>query len=232
MKQLFYFILSFCLIINFISCDKYLDRSTHSLYNKPDLISAKSLIPNGLGYAQEFIFERSTLAGDQLNLSSWGGFNEIIWNTKTEWKEVNLKARLENSYLWLFITANEKQKFGIRISTNSKFESGFFELNADKLFVNSQSFKIEPPSPEVNISLSYRDNLLSLKINEKPIFEKSVNLTQRLFSFGSSLVGSVTVNSLQMTNSDNSTLWVSLLKHRLKSNVNRSFSVLLTKVIR
>ncbi|MGZ3690654.1 MAG: SGNH/GDSL hydrolase family protein [Pseudobdellovibrio sp.] len=170
------------------------------------MISAKSFIPNGLAYAQEFVFERSTLADDQLNLSGWGGFNELIWNTKTEWKEIDLKARLHNSYLWLFLTTNKEQKIGFRISTNSQFKSGFYELNADKQFIGSETFNIEPNLSEMNIRLSYENNLLVLKINDKLYFQKSINLPNRLFSFRSSLAGNVVVTDLQMHNVDNTVL--------------------------
>lgn len=210
MKLLIYCLLFFLLTINFLGCGRYLNRSTHVLFSKPDFISAKSFTPNGIAFAQEFVFDRTTLANDQLNLTNWGGFNEIIWNTKTDWKEINLKANLYNSYLWLFVIVDETKRVGFRISKNSQFESGFYEMSADKQFLHSEAFS---PAPDfsaldvMNIKLIYQNNVLAFRINDKLYFEKPIELKNKLFSFRSSNAGQVTVDDLRMFNNDGTQLF-------------------------
>ena len=52
-------------------------HSAHVLYQLPEWVSAKSVIPNGLISAKNFFLERQTLAGDELNLASLNGPNEV-----------------------------------------------------------------------------------------------------------------------------------------------------------
>ncbi|MBY0554669.1 SGNH/GDSL hydrolase family protein [bacterium] len=210
MKFFIYCLLFLLLTVNFFGCGRYLNRSTHVLFSKPDFISAKSFIPNGISFAQEFIFDRTTLANDQLNLTKWGGFNEVIWNTKSNWKEIGLKAHLYNSYLWLFVIVDETKRVGFRISKNPQFESGFYEMSANKLFLKSEAFTSALDFSAKNvmdIKLIYQNGQLALMIDDKIFFEKPIDLKNKLFSFRSSNVGQVVIDDLYMYNKDGTQLF-------------------------
>ena len=103
-------------------------RSAHVLYQKPEWVSAKSLIPNGLISAQEFFLERQTLAKDKLNLSEWNGPNEVHWNIDKAWNQLKLDVSLaDKAYVWIFIAQDENRRYAFRLSRNEKYKSGFYE---------------------------------------------------------------------------------------------------------
>ncbi len=160
------------------------------LYLRPEWVSAKSLIPNGLITAQEFFLERQTLAHDQLNLSAWNGPNEVFWNIKKNWSELELKASLApDAYLWIFIDQQPQHRFAFRLSRNKKFNSGFFELNAEREFLKKEYF-----DPEINdsgfqtISVSKANGSFVLAVNGITMFKKKLAGSEPpLISFRSSM---------------------------------------------
>ena len=133
-------IAGFALVIGFL-CYTVINHSAHVLYQLPEWVSAKSLIPNGLISAQEFFLERQTLAHDRLNLASWNGPNEVHWNVARGWDRLELDVSLApNAYVWIFFRQTENRRLAFRLSRNEKYKSGFFELNSGKEFVLKEFF--------------------------------------------------------------------------------------------
>lgn len=167
-----------------------ISHSAHVLYQLPDWISAKSLMPNGLISAQEFFLERQTLAYDRLNLASWNGPNEVHWNVPIGWNRLELDVMLApNSYLWIFFRQSENKRLGFRLSRHEKYKSGFFELNSGKEFIQKDFFEF-PPAKDVTrkVILMMDTNGTSLQVDGNIIFKKNIDSTiPQLLSFRSSL---------------------------------------------
>lgn len=199
MKILLFVLIFIFSLVNFVGCGQYLDRATNVLYSKPDFLTAKSFIPNGAASAQEFVFERPALAHDRLNLATWHGYNEVIWNQNEAWQEVGLKATLqESSYLWIFIINDTEQRLGFRISRNPLFKSGFFILNQDKEFKEVEAFELHDLNSTQEIKLNYQNQNLTLSLNNQKIYERNIRLEHQLLSLRSSLAGSLSVDDLYM----------------------------------
>ncbi|MGZ3690946.1 MAG: SGNH/GDSL hydrolase family protein [Pseudobdellovibrio sp.] len=186
MRKLFLPAGIFLFLVSFISCSKYLDRATHDLYQRPEWITAKSFIPNGLSGAQEFFFERQALAHDRLNLGTWSGFNEVYLNTPPNWKNFSATIDLEtDAYIWIFLLTNDRERLGLRLSRNPRFESGLYTLDQDKMMtliqkINFQYTKAFP------VKLNFEDKQLSFAVDDKPVFSRIIDPAEHRIAFRSS----------------------------------------------
>lgn len=179
-------------------------RSAHVLYQKPEWVSAKSLIPNGLISAQEFFLERQTLAKDRLNLSEWNGPNEAHWNINKVWDQFKFDVSLaDKAYIWIFVAQDEIRRYAFRLSRNEKFKSGFFELNLDKEFAQKNYFDYENKSSNFqNITIKNENNQINLLADDKMVFSKDFQTnTAPLISFRSSL-DKVIIDNIKLINKE------------------------------
>lgn len=190
----------FALVIGFL-CYTVISHSAHVLYQLPEWVSAKSLIPNGLISAQEFFLERQTLAHDRLNLSSWNGPNEVHWNVARGWDRLELDVSLApNAYVWIFFRQTENRRLAFRLSRNEKYKSGFFELNSGKEFVQREFFKFQATKDDFQKVIVVSDvNGTSLQVGNDVLFKKNIDpAIPQLLSFRSSL-NQVVLDNLKLT---------------------------------
>lgn len=178
-----------------------ISHSAHVLYQLPQWVSAKSLIPNGLISAQEFFLERQTLAHDRLNLASWNGPNEVHWNVPSGWNRLELEVSLsQNSYLWIFFRQTANRRLGFRLSRHEKYKSGFFELNSGKEFVQKELFEYSASTDEPQKVTVLSDiNGTSLQVDDNVLFSKEIDpAIPQLLSFRSSL-NQVVLDNLKLS---------------------------------
>lgn len=190
----------FALIICLL-CFSLINHSAHVLYQLPEWVSAKSLIPNGLISAQEFFLERQTLARDRLNLASWNGPNEVHWNVPRGWDRLELDVSLAaNSYLWIFFRQTENRRLAFRLSRNEKYKSGFFELNSEKEFVLRDIFEFSVANDEFQkVTVLSDETGTKLQVGNNVLFKKTVDpAIPQLLSFRSSL-NQVVLDNLKLT---------------------------------
>lgn len=195
-------IAGFALVIGFL-CYTVINHSAHVLYQLPEWVSAKSLIPNGLISAQEFFLERQTLAHDRLNLASWNGPNEVHWNVARGWDRLELDVSLApNAYVWIFFRQTENRRLAFRLSRNEKYKSGFFELNSGKEFVLKEFFELPAAKDEFQkVIVLSGINGTSLQVGADVLFRKNIDpAIPQLLSFRSSL-NQVVLDNLKLTGS-------------------------------
>lgn len=177
-------------IILFFGCvfftDFYIRHGTNVLYTHPNWVSAKSLIPNGLVTAQEFVFERQSLAHDKLKLGEWNGFNEVLWTPTQDWKQLSFDLELsDNSYLWIIFSQTPTERMAFRLSRNGQFKSGFFILNKDREFIRRTEFAYDYHEGH-RISVTNSGGKIKLQSGSQTLFEENLGV-QPLVSFRSGL---------------------------------------------
>ncbi len=111
---------------------QFLTKSIHTLSRDHNWLSMKRLSTNccwPMG-TMGFIEQRQVFAGNQLNLSEWHGFNELILNQNLPIKDIHFNVKFEQgSYVWIFFLQDHEARYGIRLSQNQLIPSGFFKLN-------------------------------------------------------------------------------------------------------
>lgn len=102
-------------------------------------IASKALLEQGVMGTLNFLSQPNTLAGEQLNLGAWHGFQEVLYRAPLALEEVACDVRLaENSYLILICNRTPQGFCGIRVSRNPRFPDLFFVARPDGEFTATQ----------------------------------------------------------------------------------------------
>ncbi len=120
------------ILLNAFVLNQFLAKSIHTLSRQKNWLSMKRLSTNccwPMG-TMGFIEQRQVFAGNQLNLSEWHGFNELILNRIIPVQEIKFNVKFEPaSYVWIYFLQDKNARYGFRLSQNQLIPSGFFKLD-------------------------------------------------------------------------------------------------------
>ncbi len=149
---------------------------------------------------QEFFEQRQPFAFNQLNLAEWHGHNEVTWSKAVgPWEELKFQLRLQpGAYVWLFISAMNQERYGLRISENAEFPSGFFTLDESARITEREPLNLKPSKSFNEVKVKISDEKVSFFLDNQLILEKELKLPpERSFSFRSGLKG-VTIDNVEL----------------------------------
>jgi len=102
-------------------------------------IASKALLEQGVMGTLNFLSQPNTLAGEQLHLGAWHGFQEVLYRAPLAFEEVDCDLRLaENAYLILICNRTPQGFCGVRLSRNPRFPDLFFVARPDGEFTATQ----------------------------------------------------------------------------------------------
>lgn len=139
----------FLILITSLLTEKYISLQSHTLASQQSWYSYKKLSNSyflGFMGADDFLFERQSLAGEKLNLGVWFGYQDILYKSPLkDFKTYQLDFRLDNekSYLWTYLNCDNSKCWALRTSAHPEYPSGLY------LILNSGEFTESIPLPQI-----------------------------------------------------------------------------------
>jgi len=160
---------------------------TNTLYYNGKWRSTKMLLKKGVMGANGFYFSRNSLRGGHLDLSSWWGYQEVIYKKPIVPKEISFDFLLtKDSYVIFEFNNNEERFFGIRISTHKKFNNVYFLCSDEGRFIFADQLEIPPLKLNKwnQAKITFGSNEVSFYLNRQFIKTMKIPLlAQQLFGF-------------------------------------------------
>jgi lysophospholipase L1-like esterase len=160
------------LLATSLSMERFVAYQRWTLKHNGNWLASKSYgtYHGGLMGAHQFMSERQPLAGRNLNLAEWHGFNEISYNKLLDLQKLDLKFKLlPESYLWIFFDQDGQDRIGIRLSRNSEFPSGIYRRLANRKLLQEKSLPLMA-STENHLTITSGEETsdpFRIKINEQ-----------------------------------------------------------------
>lgn len=137
-------VLILCVLTAFVT-EKLISIQSNTLASQQSWYSLKKLTNSyflGFMGADDFLFERQSLAGQKLNLGVWFGYQDVLYKKPLpDFKEyeVNFNLETEKSYLLIYLNCDREKCWAFRASANPEYPTALF------LIANSGEFlrKIE-----------------------------------------------------------------------------------------
>ncbi|MBY0553761.1 SGNH/GDSL hydrolase family protein [bacterium] len=119
-------VLFLCLMCAFV-LEKLIALQSHTLASQNSWYSFKKISSSyflGFMGSDEFLFERQSLAGQNLNLGTWFGYQDILYRKPLpDFKEYSVHFNLESekSYLLIYLNCDQEKCWAFRASANSEY---------------------------------------------------------------------------------------------------------------
>jgi lysophospholipase L1-like esterase len=120
-----------------------------------DWTSTKRLVEMELMGAPSYQSGTQALAGEQLNLHPWHGYQEVMLRPEAAPREVQFRCLLgEGAYVYFLFNRTQIFPYGdaayeaLRLSSSSDFSSGFFRVTGAGEFLARQEFPVPGLTPE------------------------------------------------------------------------------------
>ena len=120
--------------------------------------STKRLVEMGLNGAMPYQEGTQALAGEQLNLHPWHGFQEVVLRNEVVPREIQFRFLLgENAYLYFLFdrrrifpvgTKPEQSYQAVRLSASPEYPNGLFGVDGRGGFTSGESLNEPPLAPE------------------------------------------------------------------------------------
>ena len=102
-------------------------HSQNTLLQNTRWVSSKQRMQLHLVGSVDFLKARQPLAGNQLDLGTWSGFNEVLLNRMVELRTLRLRFRLKKkAHLSVMFARDTSGYLGLRFSRDPETPSGFF----------------------------------------------------------------------------------------------------------
>lgn len=135
-------IIILCTLVGLIAffSEKYISLQDLHLSAKTEWQSSKKLntVPVGLVGVNEFSTERQALAGEQLNLGAWFGYQDVFHSSPPQdFAAMKFKFTLEaeKSHLWMYLNCDNEKCLALRISSDPDFPGGIYLVRNDGEFI-------------------------------------------------------------------------------------------------
>lgn len=153
--------------------EKTIGQQTFNLAHQQNWYSLKYINSKyffGIPATLDFMFERTSLAGEKLNLSKWFGHHQIIYkNELTNLKELKIDFSLdtENSYLLVYLNCDDLKCWVYRASRNENLRSGFYLVEHDGRFIESKPLNNLTHSQLNQFNLRINNSQLEIFLNNE-----------------------------------------------------------------
>ncbi|NQU39101.1 MAG: SGNH/GDSL hydrolase family protein [Lentisphaerae bacterium] len=153
-----------------------------NLDNNGNWLSTKTLLENGVNGTYSFVDGTQSIAGQQLNLGAWCGFQEVIYRDRLAVGDLSFDFMLEpNAYISVIFNKTADGFAGMRFSVNPHFPNMFFTADADMRFLTREPFDL----PDLRIDewntcrLSFVPGGFEAELAGKPIYKKAISIPEK-----------------------------------------------------
>lgn len=140
---------------------------THSLSRNGSWSSSKTALEKGVMGSWSFMLTYRALAGNQLNLGTWHGYQEIFLDKPLPYSKASFDFMLdENACLVIFYETNSDTLTAIRVSNNPAYDNALLRV-VNNRFIEKSDITIPELNPGWNsIILNLNDNNTTLTLND------------------------------------------------------------------
>jgi len=154
--------------------------SNHSIKSLPNWVTYKSIVRQNLLGMEDYRRTRVPIAKNRINLDSWHGHNGIFYNRIVKPIEFSFDAYLLDSddaepYFLVVFGFTNNGFHGIRLSENKAISSMFFRASREGEYLEKRPLKTSDFHGWNRYRILLNPDNLKLYLNEKIIFEKSLN---------------------------------------------------------
>lgn len=127
-------VLFLCLITAFVA-ERFIAIQSNTLASQQSWYSLKKLSNSyflGFMGADDFLFERQSLAGQNLNLGVWFGYQDVLYKKPLpDFKEYSVDFNLESeqSYIHIYLNCDKEKCWAFRASANPEYPTGLFLIS-------------------------------------------------------------------------------------------------------
>lgn len=165
-------VLFLCLITAFYA-EKFISLQSNTLAHQLSWYSLKKISNSyflGFMGTEEFLFERQSLAGQNLNLSTWFGYQDVLYKKPLpDFKEytVHFNLETEKSYLLIYLNCDREKCWALRASANPEYPTALLLVSNSGEYVRridlgssasigtgKHTFKIKRESTDYEIYLN------------------------------------------------------------------------------
>jgi lysophospholipase L1-like esterase len=170
-KSMFYLLLLLLLFVGVVVIATIVRvNQTNSLLNNPRWLPTKKL--KGMMAGDAFKNERQSLAGNMLNLGTWGGYQEVLFTTPVTPKDFSCKCRFEEgAFLYVIFDRQEDGFWSLRLSETERFPNAIIKSNVKGEFLSIEPISIPLIKRGIweNIKLSFQEGSVKANINGQMI---------------------------------------------------------------
>ena len=153
----------------------------NSLALYPVWQSKKAELALGVMGSQSFLVSPYSLRTKKLNLGAWHGYQELRYEKWLHFSEVDFSVslKLDGHVVAFFENQKGEKPLAIRLSRDPNFPSAFLSVAADGHFLSKETIDFIPPE-EFNVSIRYKDGLVSVSVNQSDIGRKKWQMAEKI----------------------------------------------------
>lgn len=144
--------------------------SRNSLFQHPEWVVGKSLVTSALMGWLDTMTHRNLLAGNQLNLDCWHGYQELLWHEPVKLGRLRCRIQLkEDARLHIQLERTATGGTGFHLSRHPRFESLAYTFDRDGEYLKKSVIPLELGSGWYQIELSRTPERWILRLDGKEI---------------------------------------------------------------
>jgi len=135
-------------------------------------VSTKELLHRRVMGTQVFMSSNRTLAGDELDMGRWFGFQELLYEEPLALREVSFDFRLvPDAYLVFVCDVGEQGWRGVRVSCNERFPSALLTVKPDGEIVSSEplAVPVAPMGHHAHMAVAFEPAALSVRFEDEQL---------------------------------------------------------------
>ncbi len=191
---------------------------TNILYLNGNWESQKMLLAKGVIGSVSYFVTLPALAGNQLDLGAWNGYQEIVLKKKVSPIKIQFKFYLEqNTYLDFLYNGNDINFSGIRLSSSEKYPNISYDVDFSGKFISQSALTntLLKANYWHSFQLIKAGQIYNISLDNRLLYEGNHYKDSQLLGFRGSAKHSY-VDNITITQADNSVFFESFENNQVR----------------